>query len=280
MNKQEAKKQNKDRAIVGVLLAVLILAAVIAVVVLLATGGFSRRDAEPQPDAATPTEENELPVIDATGEPAEATEAQRIEIPFEIPGFTLLQEAEVGALDGSELELLGVGRYTGDYFEDGSDEPVEDVYAVVLRNNGQDWVDFAAITMSCGGRTLSFELSALPGTTSAIVLEAGRAVWTEGDVCGNPHAVITEDTATHRFDFQEDFALFPSDGVINLQNLSGKDFRNDVLVYYKNFDYGLFLGGITYLARFSGLENEEIGQSIQSHYSDARSMILYLCYDE
>lgn len=264
MSKQSSqkKKQQTGRAILMILLAVVIMAVIVTVVILLAndTRGLGGSG-------------NELPVIDVEGE------NRLIEIPFEIPGFTLIQEAEVGKLEG-DLELLGVGRYSGEFFEDGSDEPITEVYAAVVRNNGEDWVDFAVLTMSCGAKTLTFELSALPGSTSALLLETGRTIWTAGDSCSNPHAVITEDTTEHIFSFEETFTLYPSDGVINLQNISDKTFRNDILVYYKNFDYGLFLGGITYRARFSGLAPEQIGQSIQSHYSDARSTILYLTYDD
>lgn len=266
------KKNNETgRALLTVLLAVLILAAVVTVVILLVNGGKGAR----QPENTIMTEENELPVIDVTADPQSA----EITIPFEIPGFTLLQEAEVGMLDG-ELELLGVGRYSGAYFEDGSDEQVSDVYAVVVRNNGEDWVDFAAITVSCGSRTLTFELSALPGATSAIVLEANRQTWSAGESCRNPHAVLTADTSERRFDFDDDFVLYPSDGVINIKNISGKTFDKDILLYYKNFDYGLFLGGVTYRARYAGLAPDGIGQSIQPHYSDARSTILYMSYDD
>lgn len=269
MSKQSKKKAGNEtlRTLLTVLLAVVILAVIVAAVLLLSSGGK---------DNPEPTETAELPAEEIT-EPSE--ERPLIEIPYEIPGFTLLQEVEVGQMEGG-LELLGVGRYTGAYFEDGSDEEIADVYAAVVKNNGEDWVDFAAITLGCTGRTLSFEISSLPGGTAVLVLEANRLCWAEGDVCTNPHAVCTEDTAEHIYDFSDSFELYPSDGVINLKNISETSFENDVLVYYKNYDYGLFLGGVTYRARFAGVAAGEIGQSIQSHYSDARSMILYLNYDD
>lgn len=266
MSKHTKKKakNRKDRTILTVALALTILAIFIALIVWLANRPDKR-------EAQQPDEAEELPSEDAT-------DAPRIEIPFEIPGFTLLQEAEVGELEGG-LELLGVGRYTGEYFEDGSDEPVEDVYAVVLRNNGEDWVDFAAITMNCSDRALSFELASLPGSTCVLVLEAERRTWNEGDRCFNPHAAVTEDDAAHVYSFEDDFELYPSDGVLNLKNISEKTFENGASVFYKSYDYGLFLGGVTYRANFSALEPGAIGQSIQPHYSDARSMILYMTYE-
>lgn len=277
MSKNKSKKE-ADSVLVTILLAVLILAAVIAVVLLLSQGG--ERNGETDPSVPTePTLESNTPVSEPTDTaPTEPSEAPQNAFPYEIPGFTLLPDAETGALEGG-LELLGVGRYTGAYFEDGSDEEVADVYAVVVRNNAENWADFAVVTLSCGERTLTFELSALPGSTAALVLESGRQSWNESETCRNPHAVCTADTSVHIYSFDDTFALYPADGVINIQNISEQTFEDDILVYYKNFDYGLFLGGITYRARFSGLAPQQIGQSIERHYTDARSMILYLSYD-
>lgn len=281
MSKTSKNRRGSDvlRTVLTVLLAVVILGAIAGAVLLLSNGGKD----EPAP---VNTETTELPTVPVT-EPTEQTpetgepsiEAPQAAFPYEIPGFTLLPDTKTGALE-NDLELLGVGCYTGPYFEDGSDEEVSDVYAAVVKNNGADWVDFAVITMACGDQTATFEISALPGGTAVLVLESTRMGRTVGEACSNPHAICTEDLTPHIYDFDDTFALYTSDGVINLKNISETSFENDILVYYKNYDYGLFLGGVTYRARFGGIAAGEIGQSIQSHYSDARSMILYLSYDD
>lgn len=271
MSKKTAKQKqpgHRSETLITILVALLILAAFITVVIVLANRNETRSGGEDGPvdaieeDTAEPTEEKPL-----------------ITIPYDIPGFTLLQEAEVGMIDDTELELLGVGRYSGAYFEDLSDDEVEDVYAIVVRNNGADWVDLAAFTMLCGGKTAVFELSALPNDSAVLLLESNRMTWNEGDYCYNAHVVITENPLPRVFDFEEDFSISSGDGVINITNNSDTTFEDDVLIDYKNFDYGLYLGGLTYRVRFAGIEPGEIRQSIEPHYSIARSVILYMSYD-
>lgn len=264
MNAKQTKQHKQIRqTVVVILLALLILAAIVAAVLLLSDSG-SRSAQDAAPEAAPETQA-----------PSETQAA----LSYDIPGYTPVQQASLGTLEGG-LELVSVGRYTGPYFEDGSDEQVSDVYAVILRNDSGEWVDFAAVTMTCGAHSASFELSSLPADAAVLVLEADRLQWQESDFCQNPHAVLTDDPGEYRFDFDDDFKLYPADGVLNLQNISDRTFENDILVCYKSFDYGLFLGGVTYRARFGGLAPEQIGQSMQPHYSDARSLILYLRYDD
>lgn len=78
--------------------------------------------------------------------------------------------------------------------------------------------------------------------------------------------------------YDADFEVYLGDGVINIRNVSGRSFAHDVSVYYKNVENGVLLGGITYRARFSGIENGAIGQSIQSHATEAQSAVVYLSY--
>lgn len=199
---------------------------------------------------------------------------------FEIPGFTPIEEVELPPSEG-QLKVVAVGRFTGAYVEDGSDEEVTDVLALIVENAGQSWVGYAELMMDCGGETARFTLSSLPGGASAFLMEKNRMTYVPGTACRLSEKVKLAEQTSNVMDFSDDFALYPDDGVINVQNISGRDHAEDVAVYYKNYRYGLYFGGICYRARFeNGIRDGELVQSVQPHYSNADSVILFMSYEQ
>ena len=201
-------------------------------------------------------------------------------LPFSIPGFVRIDEVELQPV-GGQLQVTAVGRFTGPYVEDGTDEEVTDVLALIVENTGESWVEYAELTMDCGGETARFVLSSLPSGSSALVMETNRMTYAAGtDYRLSEKAKIAELTSAV-MDFSEEFMLYPDDGVINLENISGKDHAESVSVYYKNYRYGLYYGGICYRARFEdGIAAGELAQSVQTHYSNADSVIMYMSYEK
>lgn len=265
------KKKNDTRTTLFVILAaVLILAAIIAAVLLL---------------TKTPTQDKENNVPEST-ESLERTTAANF--PFEIPGFTLVEDAEVGTLNET-LSVLGVGKYSGSYFEDASDDSVLDILAIVVQNTGDDWISDATISMECNGSTAVFTIASLPGQTCAILLDRNRMVCPTDAVLRAPvcsSCNIGVDGVV--FDFGEDFSL-PTNGgdVLVLRNISGQEITSDALLYYKSVArYGkheevLYLGGITYSYRFNGpIRDGEERQASPDHFTKDGSAILYMTYEK
>lgn len=171
---------------------------------------------------------------------------------------------------GQGLSILAAGSYSGRYFEDGSDEAVEQVAALLVKNTGETTVEYAEITAGSS----SFVLSGLPAGATVLVQEAARG--TDPVVDAVVSTCVPAASLVEQYD--ADFEVYLGDGVINIRNVSGRSFANDVSVYYKNVENGVLLGGITYRARFSGIESDAIGQSIQSHATEAQSAVVYLSY--
>lgn len=264
--RQAQKNQNLRTTVLVIVLAVLILAAVVVAVVLLSNAGRGNQgDNDRQ--------------IERTNEELFA---------FEIPGFTLIEDAEIGEVN-EQLRVLGVGRYTGAYMEDGSDEEVMDVLAVVVQNVSDRWVVNADLTVDCGGRSAAFSVSALPGMSCALLLEQNRLAYTEGMTLRSPACGFCADQMDGLMvDFGADFSLQPYEGdILVLRNISGQEIAEDALLYYKNVaSYGkngemIFLGGIAYSTRFQGpIAAGEERQVKPTHYSLNGSAILYMSYDK
>ena len=164
--------------------------------------------------------------------------------------------------------------------EDGSNEQVTDVLTIVVKNISSDLVEYGLITVDCGGETATFELSALPAGSYALVMEKNRLTYDNTMVLSKPICEQYAEPNNLITDFGNDFNVYPSDGVINIENISGRDIESDVSLFYKNYEYGLFIGGITYRARFSGgIKAGEIAQCMQQHYSLEKSAIMYMSYE-
>ena len=212
---------------------------------------------------------DELPEVEKAG----------AEMPFDVPGFTVLKEAPFGDLN-EKFSVACMGTYSGTYVEDGSNEQVTDVLTIVVKNISSDLVEYGLITADCGGETATFELSALPAGSYALVMEKNRLTYDNTMVLSKPICEQYAEPNNLITDFGNDFNVYPSDGVINIENISGRDIESDVSLFYKNYEYGLFIGGITYRARFSGgIKAGEIAQCMQQHYSLEKSAIMYMSYE-
>lgn len=264
MKNREKQEKNRKRDSVLLWLVAALIVLIIAAVVVLCVVQLSRDDSEPTQAGSAQTE----PTLEM--EP----------LRFDIPGFTRIDEAELMPLKGP-LKVTAVGRYTGAYVEDGSDEEVTDVLALIVENTGDTWVEYAELTMDCGGQTARFVLSVLPAGSSVLLMETSRMTYAPGTACCVKAEAKVAELSDRVMDFSGEFVLYPDDGVINVENVSGEDHPEVVAVCYKNYRYGLYIGGICYRARFeNGIAAGEIVQSIQSHYTNEDSVILFMSYEK
>lgn len=175
---------------------------------------------------------------------------------------------------GKSLQLISVGRYSGAYVEDGTDDSVSDVAAVVIQNTGDKFIKSANITLvGKNNKEYSFSLTSLPAGCSVLLLETNRAVFiaeesitvaTVGTVEEQPIPQLCEDKVS------VDFA----DGKLILKNLTDKDFRA-VYIRYKNYTAGnVYMGGVTYSASFSNVTTSGEYVCESAHFTEGFSQIM------
>lgn len=178
---------------------------------------------------------------------------------------------------GHDVELLDIGKYTGMFMEDGSDEIVSGVLMLKIVNNGDEAIQYAEITMSYGGQTAHFTVSTLlPGATM-VLLEQNRMAYSADAVCSD---LEMKNVAV----FQAPLSLCEDkldiqilDGAINVTNISGENITGEVRIYYKNYADGIYYGGITYVVRIQdGIPADAVKQIMASHFSDSGSVIMFV----
>lgn len=195
---------------------------------------------------------------DGTEPPEETAPSATIELPV---------EAEVDPIDlGSQLLVTDIGKYTGIYMEDGSDEVVTDMLMLILKNGSDRDLQLARIELAYADFTAQFEVTNLPAGESVVLLEKNRHEYVDEEF-------ISASAKNVAF-FQEDMGLCEdkvkitgTKGSIQVENLTDEPL-GELYIYYKNSAADLLYGGITYRARVdAGLEPGNVASVMTGHYN-------------
>ena len=256
--KYASQKKKSRKGLVAVLVIVLLLLLALAAVMLLGLPVDENVTGETEFYEAAETEVEDAPAMEQPQEIASAVE---------------------NAVNlGYGLFVTDIGSYTGIYMEDGSDQVISGVLMLVLKNNGDQDVQYAEINMTIGEQTAVFTVTTLPVGESVILLETSRMQWNR-DVDYNAILPKIENIAYFQepISTQEDkLKISIVDGAINVTNISGEDIPGNIVVYYKNAAKDLYYGGITYrITVEGGLKAGEIRQVMTKHSSDTGSRIMF-----
>lgn len=176
-------------------------------------------------------------------------------------------------LADSNLTVEAVGSYSGNFLEDGSDEPTANVAAMLITNNSDKMLQIAEISFKVNEKdTAVFKVTDLPAGTSTLVLESNKREFSEED------AYTYGETATAYIEqpsLEEDkFELETEDGKITLKNKTDKSYEK-VYVYYKYVQIGgAYLGGITYRTPFENVPAGGEAEAVAAHFNPESSKIM------
>lgn len=176
-------------------------------------------------------------------------------------------------LSDPNLTVEAIGSYSGNFLEDGSDEPTANVAAMLITNNSDQMLQIAEITFQVNKKdTAVFKVTDLPAGTSTLVLESNKREFSEED------AYTYGETATAYIEqpsLEEDkFELETEDGKITLKNKTDKSYEK-VYVYYKYVQIGgAYLGGITYRTPFENVPAGGEAEAVAAHFNPESSKIM------
>ena len=143
------------------------------------------------------------------------------------------------------ISCLEYSSYSGPFPEDGSYREVSDVAAIRVRNDSDDYLEFARIRCAIGSGEGSFVVSGIPPGTEAWVLEESGMPLKPSDLFRatgyeqltfNPDAVVSDHQIEAKYE----------DGKVTVTNHSDET-REALTIYYKSVHTdGRWFGGITY----------------------------------
>lgn len=188
-----------------------------------------------------------------------------LNFPYTIPGTTLV--------------IQKVDSYDGIFLEDGSDRSIEGIYALVLKNTGSDAVEYANITLTQQGKTLTFKATALPAGGTMVVQEANAAAYVNTKFTDCACDIATLDV----FEMSENKVSVTEGekGGLVVKNLTGETIPC-IRIFYKFYmqDAKVYVGGITYTAKVTDLAGGESTVINPSHYlADSSALMMVRTYD-
>ena len=261
-SKQSAKhaKAPKKSSIRWVGPCILLALGLLAVLLLLT---MTEGEGGPIPDATTPSVATEAPAETQTPEETKAN---------------LEAVEDVKLYIGNGLMVTDIGKYTGVYMEDGSDDIVSGILMIVVENMTESVIQYSEITLTAeDGSTAAFTVSTLPAGESVVLLEKNRlayradVAYTEGI---SENLAVLSDGLTL---MEDSLKVQAYEGALNITNISGQDITDDIVIYYKNSSSDMLYGGITYRVRIEGgLKADELRQLMPSHFSAEGSRIMFI----
>lgn len=156
--------------------------------------------------------------------------------------------SEAVSIDASAggLTLVSVDPIAGIYVEDGSDEPLSDIFTATFRNDGGKTLQYARLTLGIGDKQYTFEISTLPAGESVRAMERERSQFPEigGELTLSAESIAWFDSEPSLC--ESSISITPRAGALVIENVSGEALAAPIYVYYKNYVDGVYVGGITY----------------------------------
>lgn len=227
-------------------------------------------------------ESQDMNISDASGNNGDEDENGKMDV-FSIPGY--INGADESAeqmicgvqfpysvLD-TPIIIEGMGQYSGPFVEDGSDKPVANVLAIVVKNDSDTVVEFAELRFAVNDTEEAvFKLSTIPAGKEAVVLEQnGREYHAEDRMNLTDKLYAKKDSLPL---MESEVKITAEDGVLTVENLTEKSLGTVYVRYKTKINDQYYLGGITYSCK---VENVDAGAGIEAktkHFSADGSQVL------
>lgn len=184
----------------------------------------------------------------------------------ELPPVTLVFPYPV---TGTTLHAVALVEYEGPFWEDGSDEEVAGIAALLVKNAGDLQIARGAVILEWEDKRMVFEMTSLPPGTQALVLEKDKAAFRQG--------APKKCYGWAREEYPEyNGAVQVREGdVLTVINLT-ESVVPMVTVCFKNYDAAadMFIGGITYTAEARQLQPGECRTIAPYHYVCGNSRVV------
>lgn len=174
-----------------------------------------------------------------------------------------------------KTELLTCDRYSlfsGQYVEDGRDELVTNVAAILVTNRSDQFLDLATINFNIDGKEAVFRVSGLPAGRSAWVLEANRMTVTNSSVF--TYVDMVTGFRENVISSTDKITITCSGNMLTATNNTNEKLEG-VFVYYRVLHTdGNYFGGITYVVDFGTLPPGSSVEKLAGHFSADKARIV------
>ena len=275
MSLKEKMSKKKRTVIALVIAAVLIAAAIVLILLVRGRAGFGSDSSSGDGSGAVYSDESESydDFEYANGISGFYSDYDEDESP-EVCGITLPYED-----DENGFSIINIGRYTGEFTEDGSDEVIINALALLVENTGDDMLEFLEILLEDeDGNEYTFNISTLPAGRQCLVMEYDQTIYDGGLALSVKEIIPVRRDESDMMAGSISFSVeYGDDGAaeFTLSNVSDKDY-DEIYVCYKTVRDGTYIGGVTYRTSF---EDVAAGGSVTEsmyHFYEGGSDILII----
>lgn len=196
-------------------------------------------------------------------------------------GIKVVTDEEAGLDAGYSIEVTEIGSYSGPYMEDASDQDVADVMMIRVRNTGEEPIQYAEVTIFSEGEEAGlFKFSSLMPEETMLVLEADKQIYDKEE--GYSQAVASNVALFQNEPsmYADMFEIQSLDGGFNITNISSQDIEGEIVIYFKDCERDVLMGGITYRGRIEGgLKMGEVRQVMSSNFTENNTRIMFITID-
>lgn len=165
--------------------------------------------------------------------------------------------------------------------EDASDQDVADVMMIRVRNTGEEPIQYAEVTIFSEGEEAGlFKFSSLMPEETMLVLEADKQIYDKEE--GYSQAVASNVALFQNEPsmYADMFEIQSLDGGFNITNISSQDIEGEIVIYFKDCERDVLMGGITYRGRIEGgLKMGEVRQVMSSNFTENNTRIMFITID-
>lgn len=171
-----------------------------------------------------------------------------------------------------QLVIEKMFSYSGYYIEDGTEDEVSNVAAILVTNTSSKIIEFASVYLEADEKLMQFDISILPAGASVLVMEKDRKTCSETVKCSYNRSEIAY---MDSMDLKEDVLKVTQDeGEITVENI-GSDTVPEIRLFYKNqVENNTYLGGIAYTVKLSELSPGEVQTVYPSHFDPRYGKIM------
>lgn len=175
------------------------------------------------------------------------------------------ENSQVGLVVDSWLKVVSIGEREGRI-------------SVLVRNIADFDVQYAVLSVVCEGKTLTFPMSTITAGSNAVLT-------CDTDSKFDEKAKYHTWKISDKIVFQNELSLCPdvfeiegADGVLSVKNISKKNIKGNIYVYYKTVTDGIFAEGTTYRICIEGLDKGEKTQVMAEHFKKDTSKVMFVTY--
>lgn len=179
-----------------------------------------------------------------------------------------------------KIIVRDIRMYEGVFVEDGSDEEIQNVAAVILENKSDKALELIKMTIYQGDEVLNFTAANVPSGSTVIAQEEHRKEFQKENYadCSVQVAYLDE------FPMEDDKIeiVENENGSLTVKNISGEDIPC-VRIFYKYYleSENVYVGGITYNVKLNDLKKDNELTIRPSHYAAGKSKVVMVrSYDE